>query len=157
MASQYQVKQYLAHWFQLGKKVVLHNGQATRLPQPVIQMEQYSPEFEACWQEILTGQLGDCYLEGTEQTITELLSSAWEIDYCARCQMPIPMHTRGMPPNCCPCFSLKSWPNLEVPLPRLPIDTQHYLLNLCDRLTQGGSPESPTIEADAPPCLSKED
>ena len=142
MASQTQVKQYLAHWFQLGKRVVLGHSGELRLPQPVIQMDRYSPEFEACWQEILSPRSGDCYLEGTNQTIAELLSQSWDIDHCARCQMPVPMPIGGIAPTCCPCFGLSNWPNLDVPQPRLPIDTQQYLTSLCDRLTQKVDPES---------------
>lgn len=134
MASQTQVKQYLAYWFQLGKKVLLHNGNESRLPQPVIQGDRYSREFEDCWNEILSPESGDCYLQGMEQTIDELLSSEWELEQCSRCSMPVPMRTMGMPPCNCPCFDLPNWPNLEAPLPRLPVSTRLYLLNICNRL-----------------------
>ena len=33
MASQQQVKQYLAHWFSVGKTVYINNGQAVRKPE----------------------------------------------------------------------------------------------------------------------------
>ncbi len=141
MASQRQVKEYLAHWFQLGKKIVLRNGADIQLPHPITQQENYSPEFETCWQHILAPQSGDCYLEGTEQTIAQLLSPAWEIQNCARCRMPIPMQTKGMPPSCCPCFDLKTWPDLEMPQPRLPVSTEDYLVDLCKRLTQQADSE----------------
>jgi hypothetical protein len=136
MASQNQVKEYLAHWFQLGKKVVLRNGDDLQLPRPILQPENYSPEFERCWQQVLAPQSGDCYLEGTDQTIAQLLSPAWEIQNCARCGMPIPTHARGLPPACCPCFDLKNWPDLEMPQPRLPAKTHDHLTDLCQRLTQ---------------------
>ncbi|VXD21797.1 conserved hypothetical protein [Planktothrix serta PCC 8927] len=135
MASQHQVKQYLAHWFQLGKKVLIHNGTEFRLPQFVVQGERYSREFEDCWKEILSPESGECYLEGTEETIQDLLSSKWEIESCARCSLLVPIKTVGMPPTCCPCFDLPTWPNMETPLPRLPISTRLYLLNICNRLT----------------------
>ncbi|MEL7037401.1 MAG: hypothetical protein AAFO04_17530 [Cyanobacteria bacterium J06592_8] len=139
MASSHLVKQYLAYWLQLGKAVVLHNGDQKRCPQPIFSGNRYSWEFEQCWQEILCPDSGDCYLEGTEVPIRELLTSSWEIEGCARCSMPIPFRTRGMPPNCCPCFDLPNWPNSEIPQPRLPADTRQHLVNLCSRLTQSNS------------------
>ncbi|MBW4522526.1 MAG: hypothetical protein KME16_22975 [Scytolyngbya sp. HA4215-MV1] len=136
MASEQQVKQYLAYWFQLGKKIVLNNGQSALLPQPVIQGNFYSPEFDACWQQIQSADTGDCYLEGTAQTIAELLSPAWEITPCSRCSMPVPVKMVGMTPPECPCFDLPGWPNLEIPTPRAPINTQQLLSKIRDRLRQ---------------------
>ncbi len=136
MASQHQVKQYLAYWFQLGKKVLIRNGAESRLPQPVIQADRYSHEFEDCWKEILSPESGECYLEGTEQTICQLLSSEWEIESCARCSLSVPVKVFGMPATCCPCFDLPTWPNLDAPLPRLPVSTRLYLLNICNRLME---------------------
>ena len=134
MASSHQVKQYLAHWFQLGKHVMLQNGHYSRLPQPVIEGSSYSQQFEACWQEIISPESGECYLEGTETTIADLLTPAWEVNECARCAMLVPVHTLGMPPSCCPCFDLPHWPNLEIPQPRLPVSSQVYLWDICPRL-----------------------
>lgn len=134
MSSYRQVKQYLAYWFQLGKKVLLRNGEQSLLPQPLFEGDRYSPEFEKCWQEILSPESGDCYLEGTDVPISELLTNAWEIEECARCAMPVPARTRGMPASCCPCFDLPSWPNLDMPQPRLPANTQQHLHEICNRL-----------------------
>jgi hypothetical protein len=136
MASEHCVKQYLAYWFQLGKGVVVHKGQEVVLPSPVISGHVYSQEFEACWQQIR--QLGgrDCYLEGTSQTISELLLPDWEINSCARCSMPIPCKSLGIASLECPCFDLPTWPNTELPLPRAPIDNQVKLQQICDRLRQ---------------------
>ncbi|MGB5594699.1 MAG: hypothetical protein WBM62_11790, partial [Crocosphaera sp.] len=78
MASQEQVKKYLAHWFQLGKGVIFPKRQETICPQVIFKGHNYSAEFEQCWQKILLTD-ADCYLEGTEQTIQQLLSPAWEI------------------------------------------------------------------------------
>ncbi|MGL5083410.1 MAG: hypothetical protein ACRC8A_18170 [Microcoleaceae cyanobacterium] len=136
MASHHQVQHYLAHWFQLGKRVVLHNGAEFRQPQPVIEGDRYSRAFEECWQELLASSSGDCYLEGTTQTIAELLTLSWDIETCSRCAMPVPMPVHGLPSPCCPCADLPTWPNLEMPQPRLPVNTQTYLQNLCHRLTQ---------------------
>jgi len=69
MASKHEVKQYLAYWFQLGKKVMTNNGSASLLPQPVIEGDRYSDEFETTWQQIISQDSGDCYLEGTQETI----------------------------------------------------------------------------------------
>jgi hypothetical protein len=134
MASSEQVKEYLAYWFQLGKKILLRNGQEEMLPQTVIVGDRYSSEFELCWQRILDPQSGDCYLEGTHQTIEELLTSKWEITNCARCQMPVPIINLGIQPTCCPCSDLPGWPNTTLPLPRIPINTSDKLNQIKHRL-----------------------
>lgn len=134
MASQNQVRQYLAYWFQLGKRVLIRNGEEALLPKTVIQGDRYSDEFEKCWQEILAPESGDCYVEGTNETIAELLTPAWELNPCARCSMPVPLRNVGMPPEACPCYDLPTWPNLEIPVPRSPIDSKTHLLGLRDRL-----------------------
>ena len=134
MASEQEVKKYLTYWFQLGKKVLIRNGQKAMQPQSVIQGDRYSQEFEDCWQEILSPNSGDCYLEGTEQTIAELLTPAWDLQSCARCEMPVPVRNVGMPPLSCPCNDLPHWPNTSVPTPRSPVNTQRQLMEIRERL-----------------------
>ncbi|MFB8791196.1 MAG: hypothetical protein U7123_20675 [Potamolinea sp.] len=92
MASQEEVKRYLAYWLQLGKKVVIGNGNLTLQPQSVIAGDRYSQEFEDIWQQILSPESGDCYLEGTIQTIAELLTPRWDLKSCVRCEMPCTAH-----------------------------------------------------------------
>jgi hypothetical protein len=142
MASQDQVRQYLAYWFQLGKKVLIRSGETALLPQPVIRGDRYSPEFEECWQQIVSPQSKDCYLEGTHQTIAELLGASWEINPCARCEMPVPVPSLGMPALTCPCIDLPNWPDMEMPQPRSPINTQSQLIQIRDRLMQAGKRNS---------------
>ena len=132
MASAQQVKQYVAHWFQLGKKVVFPDRQ-TELPKSVIEGNRYSPDFERCWERILAHQ-SDCHLEGTEQSIQDLLSSTWEIAACARCSIPIPTIDRGIQSLECPCSDLDLWPNTELPAPRSPVNSSTYLDNIRQRL-----------------------
>jgi hypothetical protein len=134
MASEQQVKTYLAYWFQLGKRVLIRNGQDSLQPQSVIAGDRYSTEFEQCWQTILSQESGDCYLEGTHQTIEELLSGNWELSSCARCLMPVPMVTVGMPPIECPCADLENWPDNQTVQPRSPISNQTQLLKIRERL-----------------------
>lgn len=134
MASQAQIKTYLAYWFQLGKKVFLPQQGKEILPQSVIKGDRYSPEFENCWQQILASKGKNYYLEGTEQTIEELFSYSWDIVSCARCEMPIPIVESGIQPLCCPCSDLPEWPNLELPSPRTPVNTSDYLSKLHARL-----------------------
>lgn len=134
MASEQEVRQYLAYWFQLGKKVVLNNGQQAIKPQIVIQHNQYSQDFEDCWQQLQSSNLSNCYLEGTEYSIAKLLSPAWEINSCARCAMPVPLPSVGVPALSCPCDDLPSWPNTEIPAPRSPVDSQAQLANIRARL-----------------------
>jgi hypothetical protein len=135
MASHENVKQYLAYWFQLGKKVVLRNGQETLLPKSIIEGDRYSKEFESCWQRILASR-ATCYLEGTEQTIEQLFSPLWDINPCARCGMPVPAIQLGIQPNSCPCHDLPNWPNSELPSPRDPIDSSARLNRIKERLNR---------------------
>lgn len=153
MASEQQVKRYLAYWFQLGKKVMVHNGDLAVLPQPVIAGDRYSDEFERIWQLILSPESGDCYLEGTNERIAELLTPKWLIEPCVRCDMPVPMINVGLPPEVCPCNDLPSWPNTQIPSPREPINSQTRLHEIRERLNnqskeQRGSQEDLSTNLD---------
>lgn len=143
MATKKEVKQYLAYWFQLGKKVVIGDGKTSFLPQPVLEGDRYSEEFEQCWQEILSHTPGDCYLEGTHESISELLTPAWELLPCGRCQMPVPLRSLGMPALSCPCNDLPEWPNTELPAPRSPINSQEQLMVIRKRLQNDTSTNNP--------------
>lgn len=137
MASLKNVKQYLAHWFQLDKKVLLRNGQEILLPpKTIIQGDRYSDEFEKCWQTVLSPNSRDCYLEGSKQSFRELLTPAWEIESCARCQMPVAAKTLGIQPIGCPCSDLNNWPNTELPRPRSPIDSLARIKQISQRLNK---------------------
>lgn len=144
MAAAAKVKEYLAFWFQLGKPVSLHNGKETVLPSPVIEGDHYSDAFEACWLRLLSPNSGDCYLQGTTQTIADLLSSRWEIYGCSRCNMPVPMIDLGMQEGPCPCSDLVLWPNTVLPEPRSPVDSGARLGAIRDRLLQ--SSQRPSLE-----------
>ncbi|MGF1485558.1 MAG: hypothetical protein ACFBSE_00400 [Prochloraceae cyanobacterium] len=136
MASADLVKRYLAHWFQLGKNVSLRNGKEI-LPPPrsIIYRDRYSNEFEQYWNKILSPESAECYLEGTQQSIQELLSSNWDIMPCARCQMPVALISNGIKYNdSCPCSDLNNWPNTEIPQPRCPVDNFSSLKKISLRL-----------------------
>ena len=135
MASSEQVKQYLACWFQLGKKLVIDNGREVICPETVVINNRYSPEFEECWKKLLAIEGKNCYLEGVEPTIDLLLSPSWEINSCVKCQMPIPQIVLGLqsPPGC-PCVDIPLWPNIDLPIPRIPVNNQSHLNRIKDRL-----------------------
>jgi hypothetical protein len=134
MATEQQVKLYLAYWFQLGKRILLRNGEEALQPKPVFSNSHYSQAFESCWQKLLDPKSRDCYLEGTEQTIQQLLSSSWDIVECAKCKMPVPVSHFGYLSQGCPCFDLSGWPNLEIPFPRQPANNRQSLQDICQRL-----------------------
>ncbi|MEG4989594.1 hypothetical protein QUB08_28200 [Microcoleus sp. BR0-C5] len=134
MASDREVRKYIAYWFQLGKKVLIRNGSEALLPKSVNAGDRYSQEFEECWQKIISRDSGDCYLEGTNETIAQLLTPAWEISPCARCAMPVVFKKTGMPPEFCPCNDLPNWPDTEMPQPRSPVSSQSQLSGIRDRL-----------------------
>ncbi len=152
MASSQQVRAYLAHWFQLGKSVILQRSRRRCLPNPIFYHETYSSEFEDCWRDIQAVDGQDCYLEGTDQTIAELLSPQWEINDCSRCVMPVPMAVGTIAQmQACPCQDLPSWPNEEIPKPRKTVDSQRYLGSIRDHLQSSydhsaGLPDPNSVE-----------
>lgn len=139
MASEQEVRRYLAYWFQLGKKVLMDYSSKAILPQPVIRGDRYSEEFEDCWRQIIAPNSGNCYLEGTQETVAQLLTPAWDLESCARCDMPLAVRSVGMPPLSCPCDDLSNWPNTEVPAPRSPVNSQAQLSNIRQRLLKTNS------------------
>lgn len=141
MASYNEVKSYLAHWFQLGKQVISNDGRRAYHLDKVIQGDRFSPEFEACWAEIMKTDGRAYYLQGTAQTISQLLLPAWDIVSCARCEMPIPMPQVELMQHDCPCNDLPNWPNQEVPRPRLPVNSQQHLSEMNARLQSANLPK----------------
>ncbi|MEM8603957.1 MAG: hypothetical protein AAGF24_08995 [Cyanobacteria bacterium P01_H01_bin.121] len=133
MATPTEVHDYLAHWCQLGKGIVMANGESMK-PQPVLQGNRYSDLFEACWQKLLACDGRDCYLEGTNQTVADLLSNQWDVITCARCDMPIPSRFDFIASPCCPCQDLPNWPNQDLPSPRRPVALGTQLRRLHDRI-----------------------
>jgi hypothetical protein len=127
MASSTAVKQYLAYWFQLGKKLIIANQDKAICPTKVVNGDRFSAEFEECWQVASNPTTGDCYLQGTQYTIQDLLSPKWEITNCARCDMPVPMIETGVQSSACVCDDLDNWPNNQLPTPRNPINNQLQL------------------------------
>ncbi len=134
MASPTEVKTYLAHWFQLGKKVISDSGQISYQIGNVIQGEHFSAPFEDCWAAIMAVEGKGLYLEGTDQTLAELLLPAWDVVDCARCSMPVPMPQVEIQSHVCPCNDLSGWPNTELPQPRLPVNSLKQLEQMHDRL-----------------------
>lgn len=134
MAAPNLVKSYLALWFQLGKRVLSVDGCRHWQPLATLQGERYAAEFERCWQEMTNDYRGDCYLEGTDQTVAELLSPAWDIVGCPRCPIPVPMKLSGPQSPSCPCADRPLWPNLDLPIPRAPLSSQERLASIRERL-----------------------
>lgn len=133
MASVDQVQSFLAYWFQLGKPVLLQRENTLCLPSPVFQGAELSPAFQACWQRIMA-EPKQSFLSGTDDSIATLLSDQYDIEDCARCNMPTPMPVRGIASPTCPCTDLPSWPNDEIPQPREAVSTQTHLDDIRQRL-----------------------
>ncbi|WP_267383551.1 hypothetical protein [Cyanobacterium sp. uoEpiScrs1] len=135
MASKAQVKHYLAYWFQLGKQVVLPNRQQKLCPSQIFRGNTYSYEFESYWQYIFTAS-NDCYLEGAEQSIQQLLSPEWKVVECTKCRMPCPIAISENASPICLCLDLPGWPNTKLPSPRSAVDNQTHLARIQQRLAQ---------------------
>lgn len=136
MASPQAVKKYLAYWFQLQKPVIIARQNKAILPKRVIMGDRYSLEFERCWDLISAPATGDCYVQGTIQTIQQLLSPKWNISDCARCSMPVPIIDVGAQESSCICNDLDNWPNDQLPSPREPVDDSKALGNIQRRLNR---------------------
>ncbi|OKH18409.1 hypothetical protein [[Limnothrix rosea] IAM M-220] len=135
MASVDQLKKYLAYWFQVGKPLISPRDNRRILPRTIVVGDRYSPEFDAYFQDVLTPHHHDSYLEGSTQTIGELLSNRWELLACSRCSMPIPIDNLGLTIGC-PCADLSAWPNVELPLPHCPNNVRAQLNLIHQRLRQ---------------------
>jgi hypothetical protein len=134
MASQDQVRSFLAHWFQLGKPIILSAGSGEWLPSPVYYRGDYSQSFEDCWQRIMATGGEGCYLKGTNTTLAEMISPGWDVTACARCSMPVAIPSLGQATSPCPCHDLHTWPNYDVPTPRVAVDDGHHLADIQRRL-----------------------
>ncbi|MEM6518489.1 MAG: hypothetical protein AAF722_04045 [Cyanobacteria bacterium P01_C01_bin.70] len=146
MASVQAVQSFLAYWFQLGKPVVLQHRNMQTLPTPVFKGDQLSPAFQECWRQIMEHP-ESCFLKGTHESISQLLSASWDIERCARCIMPVPMPVRGINSATCPCADLPTWPNYEVPIPREAVCTHTHLGNLRQRLDDIAADDRDLLQA----------
>ncbi|MEM9265902.1 MAG: hypothetical protein AAGA46_10305 [Cyanobacteria bacterium P01_F01_bin.13] len=136
MASPQEVQNYLAYWFQLGKPVHINNGKITQRPIPVLEGDQFSRAFQECWQTIMAVGGRDCYLDGAQETIEQLLSPQWEIIGCARCEIPTVMSTIMPVARLCDCGDIDTWPNDELPAPHMPINNKKHFSKLKTRLSE---------------------
>ena len=135
MANTNEVKQYLACWFQLSKRVINNNSQVL-LPSQIFSDRGYSQEFENCWDLIMSPESGEWCLETTEQTISQLLQPSWRIVSCARCAMPVAIVDAGVSSHICPCHDLGNWPNTDLPQPRIPVNSQEKLQEICSKVAK---------------------
>jgi hypothetical protein len=127
MATNTEVKEYLAKWLQMGKSVSINDAEI-KLHQ-VVKGEEYSPEFEQIWEQ---SQQQVAYLEGNNQTIQDLLKPEWEIISCATCELPVPKLSLGYREvRSCVC---DDDPNLDTIAPRSPVISSIYLQGISDRL-----------------------
>jgi hypothetical protein len=135
MSNYDAVKQYFAQWLQMGKRVFVEKQNNFVAINRVIKGESYSDEFEHLWAEISDPGSGDVYLEGTNETVQELLGPKWETIGCARCDMLVPCLSAG-PRDIpvCPCHDLGCFPNLDSIPARAPVITNKYLSNIITRL-----------------------
>ncbi|HEY9825470.1 MAG TPA: hypothetical protein V6D19_08490 [Stenomitos sp.] len=146
MALETDVKNYVACWMQLGTKLWLHGGQEACQVQQVLEGGRYSQAFEDCWRQATEPTAGDCYLDGAETTIREMLSPSWDVIACGRCNMPVVLPIGALPPIGCPCQALDNWPNTELPPPRPPISSSDHLRSIQGRLKALCNPEPSATE-----------
>ncbi len=99
------------------------------IPKKVLNDSGYSSELEKLWA-LVTNDCNRqyCYLEGTNESIGELLSPEWDIIDCARCNMPMPIVELGIQSASCVCDDLDNWPNNELPNPRSSVNNTERLM-----------------------------
>lgn len=134
MAQATEIKEYLACWMQLGRRLIL-SDRAVSLDQ-VIAGDHYTTRFEEIWQE---GQSHpeSTSLEGSSLTLKELLAPSYELLSCPRCNLPLPSASLGpRSAQPCPCDNLNLWPNFDTVPPRQPVDTTAKLRSICHRLAE---------------------
>lgn len=130
MAAPLEVKEYLAKWLQMGKALSVDNQEIFLTE--IIKGESYSSQFEQLWQQT---PKAIATLQGTNNTIAELLKPEYEIMPCPVCELPVACLSSGYRQiNTCPCSDLPLHPHLGLPLPHVPIATATYLQNISDRL-----------------------
>lgn len=136
MALPTHVKTYLAYWFQLGRGLWMPPFDHLVKPTVILSHGRYSEEFELIWRQLSEPNMAlQSYLEGTTQTLGELLSASWDIQGCARCGLPVPMKVSGLPELVCPCTDMETLPDLEdLPAPREPVNDRVALQAVCSRL-----------------------
>jgi hypothetical protein len=132
MATHQEIRHYLTHWFQLGKRIIINS--TPRTIAPTLNTDRPSAEFETLWQEILANP-HLAYLEDSEIDLAQLLTGTWEIIDCARCEMPVPLKIAGIIDNHCICQNMDTWPNSDTLEPHNPINTTQQLQQLRQRLT----------------------
>ncbi len=136
MATPAHVRDYLSAWFQLGKAVVADepNGSRRILPNHVLNQSGLSTVYETVWAYIQS-HATQCHLEGTEQTIADLLSDSWDLEDCYRCGILAPIPTRGRCQSLgpCPCADLAYWPSDET-LPPRPANERFNNLSRLERV-----------------------
>ncbi|MCA1904320.1 MAG: hypothetical protein CV045_00895 [Cyanobacteria bacterium M5B4] len=134
MANKNEVKQYLAYWMQLGRKLIL-SDRVVSLDQ-VIAGDHYTTRFEEIWQE---GEARPeaASLEGANISLEQLFSANYELLSCPRCDLPLPSLTLGpRSAQPCPCDDLNLWPNFDTVPPRQPVNTTDQLRSIYQRLPE---------------------
>jgi hypothetical protein len=126
MASELELKNFVACWMQLGKGIYQPSGQLIHLD-TVVQGEEYSETFETLWNQLNQRGLQNVYLEGTSISLRALNTGLWEIVPCARCTMPVALPVGDTASCICPCHDLTTWPNNELPVPRPPVHNKTHL------------------------------
>ncbi len=132
MANKTEVKEYLAYWMQLGRRVIV-NDRVISLDR-VVAGDHYTTRFEEIWQE-MQAHPESASLEGSDHTLQQLLAPTYELLDCPRCHLPLPSPTLGpRSAQPCPCEHLHLMPPLDTVPPRLPISTQAQLRSIHQRL-----------------------
>jgi hypothetical protein len=144
MASSEQVRQYIASWLQLDKKILvdLSSGTLILSTNKVVEGDKYTQEFESIWQQVSILSPQNSYLEGTTEPIAQLLTPAWEIIPCSLCNILVAIPQVGTKVSSCPCHDLPNWPNNNIPVPTGAINSQLGLQEICRRLFISNSHDS---------------
>lgn len=136
MATEEEVKSYLAYWFQVGKNVEIGTNREKKNVNKIFSLSsnEYSQEFNSLWEKIVE-EADTSFLEDTSFSIKKLLSSEIEIVACSVCNAIV---ASGIffTNNSCICSNIPLWPNLDIPQPKKLLDSNCALLKIVQKLME---------------------
>lgn len=109
MATELEIKQFVAEWMNVGKIVMSPMGELRA--QSLDSAYRYTPEYDKLWS-YLWKRKTKCYLLGTTQTFDKL-ERAWELSRCIHCDLPVMLPIGYYPSQFGsePCVALGLWPH----------------------------------------------
>ncbi|MBC8120207.1 MAG: hypothetical protein H7Y22_00030 [Gemmatimonadaceae bacterium] len=100
MANFYDLKHYIAHYLNKGRCLVSNKSKIIPFSDRVYDRRgNYSEPFNCFIDRLLeSGEFFHLYIEGDKYAFGELVHSKYDLEYCVRCEEPIPTASALGPP-----------------------------------------------------------